>query len=257
MKELSSMPTRTAIREKVVTRTLTGEEAFTIIELLTVAVLLAMLSAILYSSLTAVLNGRELVTAKREVTLVAEHIFSQLTTDLTARESIPLERDDTPQAGGSAFRGFGVKRYMASKNASKQNAAADSLVFVTHSFPISVVSQAQNFGMVEVQYRIEELPRELQLEQETTTRFRLLREERPAAVSEKKTREEHRVVTILSDSIVDFNLRYLLNEKWQDEWSGTSGRAFPEAIEITLGLIDSEQVEHRFRTAVAISKRQN
>lgn len=126
-----------------------------------------MLSAILYSSITAVLNGRELVNAQKQVTLTAEHIFSQLSTDLVARESIALEQEKkagatsaqapTPNPTGG-FAGFAVRKFLESKNQKKQNANADSIRFATHSFPITVVSEVRTFGIVEVFYHLEELP---------------------------------------------------------------------------------------------------
>lgn len=96
----------------------------------------------------------------------------------------------------------------------------------------------------------------MQLENSSTERFRLIREVRPAAVSDKNTRKAHINNHILADTITDFNLRFLLNGKWVDEWSGSSGRAFPEAVELSLGLVDEEESIHRFRSAIAVSKRQ-
>lgn len=236
------------------------ESGFTLIELLAVTVLLVILATILYSSITAVLNGRELVSAQKNITLTAEHIFSQLSSDLVARETIPLEKEKPGQSTTtstptptSGFAGFGVRRYMAAKNEKKQSANFDSLRFVTHSLPVTVVSEARNFGLVEVLYRLEEIPRELQL-RDSTTRFRLLRQEVPAAVQDSNIRKLHQNTSILADTIIDFNLRYLLQGNWTDQWTGNTGRAFPEAVEVTLGLIDSEGSTHRFRTAIALAK---
>ena len=239
---------------------LDNDSGFTIIELLAVTVLLALMSTILYSSLSAVLNGRELVSARKKVMLTAEHIFSQLGSDLAAREAITLDESSTQNSTNtnptlaSGFSGFGVRKFMSAEDATKSEAAADTLKFVTHSFPITVVSKVRNFGLIEVLYKLEELPRDLEKPNQDTPTFRLLRQEIPAAVLEKKTREYHQATHILADSIIDFNLRFLIQGKWSDKWSASGGRAYPEAIEITLGILDEEQNPHRFRTAIAVSK---
>ena len=246
-----------------------NESGFTIIELLAVTVLLALMSTILYSSLSAVLNGRELVSARKKVMLTAEHIFSQLSSDLAARESITLDESSTQNSTqnttqnstnanptlASGFSGFGVRKFMSCEDSTISNASADTLNFVTHSFPITVVSEVRNFGLIEVLYKLEELPRDLVDSDQEVPTFRLLRQETPAAVSEKKTREYHQATNILADSITEFNLRFRINGKWSDKWSATGGRAFPEAIEISVGILDEEQNPHLFRTAIAISKR--
>jgi prepilin-type N-terminal cleavage/methylation domain-containing protein len=240
-----------------------AESGFTLIELLAVAVLLSILSAILYGSITAVLSGRELVTAQRQIALSAQQILDQFSKDLVSREAIPLEKEKngssqqgsqepTPQSG---FSGFGVRRYFESTNQSKSEQPTDSLRLVTQGVPNAVLSERRNFGVIEVAYRIEELPRN-QRGIGTSTRYRLIREETPAAVSDQKTREAQRVSTVMADFVTGFNLRFLLNGKWQDEWTGSTGRAFPEVVELSLTLIDENDTTHLFRTAVAVAKRQ-
>lgn len=233
------------------------ESGFTIIELLTVSVLLALLATILYSSITAVLNGREVVSAQRQVTLVAQFVLDTLGRDLVAREAIPLEVNDpsqsTPQ-GGSTFAGFGQRKFLLAENASDNEQATDSLRLVTQSQSSSILREKRNFGMLEVHYRLEKPPRD-SVRIGSLRSYRLLREEVPAAVSEAKTRQAKRLTQVLADNITEFNLRYMLDGKWQDEWGAGAARAFPEAIEITLAFVDENETEHRYRTAIAVSKR--
>ena len=240
-----------------------------------VTVLLALLSAILYSVISGILRSRDISRSIVGVDRTAHVILTRLTTELSGRSlMIPvrskdgggssLEEDPSPSpTPGGAFAISGSAQYFLGRDARDGEYDRDSLRFVTHSGGLAPTGTYANYGPLEIQYRLE-LDPELDGEEsdrtmergfaDSSTSLTLVREEFPAAVTDEEVLKQRRFATPIAEGILSLNFRYQRDGKWLDGWRDQSP-PLPEAIEITIGLkAEGEKVEY-FRTAIAISPR--
>ena len=83
----------------------------------------------------------------------------------------------------------------------------------------------------------------------------LLREEVPAAITNNTNLlKKRRIVLPLAGNVVSMNFRYLKDGKWKNEWKEINP-PLPEALEITLGLEETNGEVAFYRTALPISPR--
>ncbi len=234
------------------------ERGFTLIELLLVSVLLAILSAILYGTITAILSSRAMVTTEREISRTAQHVLERMSKELISRVVSPLssggfgdESSDAPVRG---------RTYLLGVNRGSGNDASDILRFVSSQGSPAQVGGNENYGLVEVEYRL----REPDAQESARTPLpegpewqkvnNLIRLEQPAEVSSTNVQEKRRFRTTVAQNITSLNFRYLKDGSWQNSWEGQGAR-IPEAVEITFSVqgVSEPSVRH-FRTAVALSK---
>ena len=85
-----------------------------------------------------------------------------------------------------------------------------------------------------------------------STPLTLVREEYPAAVTEKEILKQRHFVTPIAEGILSLNFRFQKEGKWLEQWRDQSP-PLPEAVEITIGLKGEDDKVEYYRTAVAIS----
>ena len=236
-------------------KTQVSESGFTLVELLVVTLLLSVMAAILYGSITGIMRGRKAVEGIRHASLVAEYVLEQFTKDLTSRELVALSSNAGSGETQSGFRGFNTSAYMIGENIKESEQDADILKLVTRGTPFAAIGGQPNYGLIELEYRLEQSDEE-DREIGAKNTYQLVRDERPASNTDKKLIEARTRVVPIASGVRAINFRYLRDGTWQDEWK-TSSIPFPEAIEISLTLLVDNEHEETFRTAVAISKRQN
>ena len=230
-----------------------NQNGFTLIELVVVSVLLAIMATILYGSITGIMGGRDAIKSQRQTGTLAQFVLERMSRDLISRELIPLTNQEGASTPNTGFRGFGAQKYFEGTNASKDEANADSIRFVTNNVPQVTSSTVPNFGLIEVSYRLEK-PKDRDAD-ERAPRYVLIRDEKPAEISEqnKELLEKRTRSLPLADNVAGLNFRYLLNGEWQESWQNAQ-RPLPEAIEITLELLDELGDTQKFRTAIFVSK---
>jgi prepilin-type N-terminal cleavage/methylation domain-containing protein len=234
------------------------ENGFTLIELLLVSVLLAVLSAILYSTITAILSSRAMVNTEREITRTAQHVLERMSKELIARVVSPL----SPRGFGSEYSDAPVRGriYFLGVNKGSGKDGADIVRFVTSHGSPAQVGGNENYGLVEVEYRLDEAKEDFSSSENSRSgeeRLKvsdLIRLEQPAEVSDQDVQEKRRFRTTIAQNITSMNFRYLKNGAWQDSWEN-QGATIPEAIEISFSVqgVIEPTVRH-FRTAIALSK---
>ena len=239
------------------------DTGFTLVELLIVSVLLALLSSILYATLGGIMRSRSLVDSERDSTVAAQRILSRMSRELNARVRTPLRQKD--DAGGEApatstptGSSFGGRRvlYLEGTNAKKSERNADTIRFASASATQLLYGSLANQGAAEIEYRLEELPKNIRPEtpEDGLQSLALVREEIPVEVREKETLDARRVIFPLAENVVGLNFRYLNEGKWQKDWN--QGNQLPEAVEITLQLRGKEKEIEMFRTAIMLRRRQ-
>jgi hypothetical protein len=145
----------------------------------------------------------------------------------------------------------------------KQSAefARDTIRFVSSNAAQPFVDGPANYGTVEIRYFLDDASSEEAAragldvdadEDGTTTVF--VREEVPAAVAADATRQKRRIVVPLARNVVALNFRYLKDGKWKNDWKDMNP-PLPEAIEITLGLVETDGEVAYYRTAVPMLPR--
>ena len=219
-------------------------------EIIIVALLLGVMSLVLFSSVNTIIVGKDLVENQSGAARTARYIFSRLTEELSSRypENVAGEEADT-EGRNSRLK----KRYMLGKNKRDGETHLDSLSFVTTRGGQEVFAGNGNYGVISVTYRLQEASDENKYRSNKEGRtFVLVREEAPAGVDEDATIKEQRVVFPLAENVSGFNVRYLSNRSWQDSWTGAKA-PFPDAVEITLAIAGAKGKVERYRSAVRIA----
>lgn len=234
-------------------RTLDEEAGFTLIELLVVSLMLAMLSAILYGTISGILRGRSIILSEESTARTAQYVLERMTRELTARVAVPLEE---AEGGNSRVR----NQYLLASKSSSGSEGIDRLRFVSSNATSNSFSSLSNSGLLEVEYRLEE-PADSQFEEHLSAeeqRYRgedkvLIREEAPADVERDETVEAREIVFPLAHKVRGLQFRFYKDGKWSEIWQPTRA-SFPEAIEITLRLRSEGESIDVYRTAVALSR---
>lgn len=247
------------------------ESGFTLIELLVVSGLLAVLAGILYGTTSGLLSGREIVEQQRQNGQIAQYVFERMSRELTGRYLIALANKDNIQSGQSVSGGPGSfaasaqspyaaagtpPLYFLGESEKKGGEHADRVRFVSANAAQAGYGVRPNFGLVEIQYRLEKADA-LSYDKKRRKRgetYVLVREEFPAGVNSAELIDNRTYTIPLANNVIGFNVRYLRDGKWEDQWEEARIQ-LPEAIEITLKLEGSEGQQDTFRTAVAISRR--
>lgn len=225
------------------------EGGFTLIELVVVSLLLALLSAVVYSSIITLVRTKNVLEDRRVSERTAQAVLSRLTRELENRQSEPLT-DLTTDRGNRPGRKrqendfvsllLGRSRRLAGRD-------ADSIRFVT--LGSSASSTLGNAGIVEVEYRIEAN------NLAPAAPFMLLREEIPAGVDDRRVLQARQFRSILSDKIHSLQFRYRFNRRWVNQWSPRR-ETLPDAVEITLSVFTDSGGIDTYRTAVLLYRQE-
>ncbi len=241
-------------------RLITDESGLTLIELVVVAALAAVLSTILYGVLSSLLKARDATEKIRDAETTAHYLFVRMTKELssTSRSLTPLslrKQNNQQVASGAAL-------YLEGTNKEAGEYARDSIRFVSTNAAQPFVDGPANYGTVEVSYSLQNASDEEAMiagvsanENKGDSRTMVfVREEVPASVQLESTRLKRRIVLPLASNVVSMDFRYLLDGKWRNEWKDINP-ALPEAMEITLGLVETDGKVEYYRTALALAPR--
>ena len=257
-----------------------SQSGFTLFEVVAVTGILAVLSAIVYGTISGMIRAKTYAEGEIEVEETAHRLLVRFTTELTGRsllvplrrgsQNTDLETDDeqdnadgtkSPQGGnpfGQTNSPFPASvEYFRGENKEKGSSDQDKLRFVSSTATQTFLGGISNHGVVEVEYRLEPLPDEDQnpsssSSDEPREKYALVRDETPAGVTDKTILKKRRVVIPVAEPVASLNFRYLKNGKWENEWKN---QPVPEAVEITVGLIDGNGKIRRYKTAVFINQR--
>lgn len=245
---------------------------------------MAILSGILYATISGIVRTREIAERALARDRVAHQLLSRMTQEISGRSvtvTLGARSDDEDEdedlalpgaaagAGGSpqaapspspsAFPGgtIGTTTFILGADRGTPEEPDDLLRFVTESGSQGFIGGFINHGLVEVEYRLEEDPenkgREGKKLGDRTVKM-LIREERPAAAPTAELAAKRKVVVPLAENVTGLNFRYLKDGKWLDMWK-TQSPPLPEAVEVTLELADPEGELETFRTAIYVNKR--
>lgn len=250
-------------------RTLNSEQGFTLVDVAVVTVLLALLGAVIYSTLDGMMRTREALEGQRLVTHTAQYVLSRMTRELANRTEdsiVPPSESPTPvPADGSGELGEeeqddeNEESDLLMLGVDKKNGDhdADQIIFSSVGSGQVLFNAAQNFGVVQISYRLEQrrgsgLGTEATLGSDAEHSV-LVREERPAQVVDKKKAEERTLIFPISDHVTSLNFRYRRKNRWLNEWKEDQ-IGLPQAVEITLRVEDETGKGETFRTAVSLTR---
>ena len=185
---------------------------------------------------------------------MAQYVLERMQRELTARVLSPISADGSSQ-DGSSLGGLGGRSYFLGQNGGTEREERDRLRFVSSNAAQAQFAAAPNFGLVEVEYRLEE-NRENDAgrrEEDGPPGMILVREEMPAELPEKKIAEARRAIFPLAYDVAALGFRYLKDGKWQEEWKEPLAR-LPEAVEVRLDLKSGPGQIARYQTAFYVSK---
>lgn len=232
-----------------------SERGFTLFELIVVALLLTFMSAILYSTLKGVIRAKESGEIYRESERTAHYVLSRMISEFSSRGFVPLIR-----ANDEAFEKSGLPQgvpvYFFGTNSQDGDDDNDTIRFVTSSGAQRFIDSPSNFGLVEVEYRLEKPAGQVSnFGNDKKNLKTLVRRELPALVEDDQIRKERTIVFPLAENVTSLNFRFLKQGKWQNDWKEANAN-LPEAIEITLGVGSVNGEKQIYRTAVFINVRQ-
>lgn len=233
-----------------------SEVGMTLIELVVVALLMSVLSAILYGTINGIARARESTEHIGTIDQAAHQVLGRMMSELASRSFVPLNTQqgiDPTAAGGIASIGNASVYLLGTDKKNGEN-DADEIRFVSSSAAQPLIGAPSNHGLLEVKYRLAEDPDRPKSDAEAKV-LSLVREEEPAAVTAKDLGKKRRIVLPIADNVVSLNFRYLKKGAWQNEWK-ESTPPLPEAIEITLQLMSPDGKKEWYRTAVPISSKQ-
>ncbi len=235
------------------------EPGFTMVELVIVVSLLAVLTLILYTTLANLTRGKRVIEEKRVAVQSARYVLSRISNELSSRFNQTLSSElsgdssNQPDPAGAARS----NSFMIGENSNDGDSDTDALRFVTAVGSRS--SASTGGGIVEVSYSLRKQQPQMgehPVQGEPHQTFSLLREERPAGITDNEIQKATASRTIaIAENVVSLNFRFRSRDEWKDEWkAGTFG--FPEAVEISVAFRDGAGKLESFRTAVALSRAQ-
>ena len=238
-----------------------NNRGFTLVELLLVTVLLAMMSGILYASIGGIIRSKKSLESKRDSLQIATYVLERMTRELSSRLELSLANGGVGAAGGAASLAgvsslVGVqKEYLQGEDGKIGTNDADTIRFTSASSGQSFFDSLSNSGVVEITYRLSENTEKTDdLSFGTSEKdLVMVREEVPADTKEKEIVNERKVIFPMAYNVVSFNLRYLKEGKWQNEWTEKKP-VLPEAIEMTIKLRGEEDSIQQFKTAVGLKQ---
>ena len=244
------------------------ERGLTLIELLFVAVLLALMSLVLYSSLNGVMRAKTMIDSETLRDRNAQYVLSRMTRELMTRMAIPLNsskgtQKDSQLQIGSASSSPSSNLYLKGKSGKDEGGESDSLRFVSNGAAQEFFGAFANYGPVELEYRLEDQPENQRLGVKTERRRRerrdeeagrsvLVREEYPANVSREEIIEERRVVFPLIEHVEALRFRYLKDGKWQDKWE--TARVLPDGVELSFTVREPWSKRRTYKAFVALGR---
>ena len=236
---------------------------FTLVELVFVAALIALLSTILYGSVGGIVRTKNKLESRRMIDRTAQYVLGRMTRELTNAVPVPFT---TYQSGTSSSDSSSdknqTKTYFLGTKGRIGEYEADVLRFTSAGSGQVVFEGSSNFGVVEVEYRLEQAAATALMTTdpakipEGEVRTVLVRDEIPAEVKDKDTALARRVVFPLSENVVSLNFRFRRAEKWLDEWPAKR-QGYPGAVEITIGVRGEDGQVESFRTAVAMQREED
>lgn len=229
-----------------------SEAGFTLVELIFVSILLVILSAVLYGTLTGIIRTKTALESTRRADRTAEYVLSRLTRELSNRAAVALSvPGDNSQI---RRRQADAEKYLLGKSRRIAGRDADTIRFTSVGSGQTMMGATDNVGIVEIEYRLE--PIEGEASEAITSfsdddqRFALVRIEIPARAPSDEIREQRRLATTLTRDLYSLQFRYRRNGKWINEWSQKRD-GFPEGVEITVGVRGATGTIEKYRTAVA------
>ena len=242
------------------------ESGVTLIELVVVATLVAILSAILYGVLSGLIRARDATEKVRDAETTAHYLFARMTRELssTSKSLTPLSTNKASTQGsavsGSSFGSTSL--YFEGINTQSGEFARDSIRFVSSNAAQPFVDGPANYGTVEIRYSLRDTSGDeaLRAGVETTVTksgktMVLVREEIPAAINNNADLQKKRQIVLpLAGNVAALNFRFLKDGKWKNEWKELTP-PLPEAIEITLGLEETDGSIEYYRTALPMAPR--
>jgi len=227
------------------------EAGFTLIELSFVALLLALLSGIIYGTVITMVRTKNALEDRRISERTAQALLTRLSRELENRQSEPLKKNKQNPSGNAAAATSGGDddsesvTLLLGRSRRAGGVDTDSIRFTT--LGSSASSDLGNPGLIEVEYRLEP--------QASGQAFALVREEVPAAVDDQRAADQRRFKAILSNSVKSLQFRYRSNRKWVNQWSAKR-ETFPDSVEITLGLQTQSGGLDTYRTAVLLYRQE-
>lgn len=226
------------------------EAGFTLIELSFVALLLALLGAIVYGTITTMVRTKNALEERRVSERTAEALLTRISRELENRYAEGLrkkkkavsEQDSSTEQSSDEAETVSM---LLGRSLKIRGNDADSIRFITLGNPGSTIMG--NSGVIEVEYRLEPGPagqagREL---------FNLVREEVPADLRDEKALLARDYKIVLSDHVRSLQFRYRFNRRWVNQWSNRREN-LPDAVEITLVLATESGGSDTYRTAVSL-----
>ncbi len=235
------------------------EKGFSLVELLMVTMLLAVMTSILYGTLTGIIRGKNLIEEQKSTTRVAQYVLGRMVRELSGRVREPLSdyvdeenaEEESIEATEENPAGTKGAEYLRGENGKKGQYDSDKLRFVSSRAGQAYYGSLSNYGMVEVEYSLQDDPQSDKISLNDEKSLVLVRVEQPAGVKNTDIIKERIVRFPISENIVSLNFRYRKNGAWEDSWSEAQS-ILPEAVEISIKLkTDGGRVE-TYKTAVAL-----
>lgn len=244
-----------------------AETGFTLIEVLLVSVLIGLMAVIIFATWNSVARAKQAIDNERQSIRAAQYVITRITKELAgyATESLTTGDEGGSQSTGTLGESAGLAgatplgtpavSYLLGTDKTADRGSADSLRFISSTAGQAQLGTFANFGLVEIEYRLEKPKGEFGSALEANDEYVLVREETPAAVDNKDLREKKKFVFPLAEHVTSLNFRYFDGALWKDAW-GEGIHNVPEAIEISLSLKTPTGATATYRTAIGLFRRE-
>jgi len=242
-----------------------AENGFTLVELVLVALLLAIMSGILYGTIDGIVSTKNRIESHRKMNRVGAAVISRLSRELAGTmsgiqlsqnlnddDSNDTQDDNNPASSNPFVPPLLNKDFFKGKASRGRGEQNEIIYFVSNSASQVFLSGGTNYGPVEVSYSLKRNPEPDVDKYGSDAPLVLVRSEQPADPGNEKTAEERRVVLPIADNVISLGFRYLLRGEWKDSFESVA-QAIPSVVEITLRLRGENGETLAYRTAVSVS----
>lgn len=231
--------------------TLRHQSAFTLVELLLSVTILGLVLTITYSSLTSIINMKNILEQRREVRQEANAILIRIAREMQiANTSSPV----LPPCNNTSNIPPGNLFMEGQSSQGGTNQRHDQIRYVAFNAGQYVPNETLNSRLVQIRYLLIETPPEYRRGDEQT--WSLVREETPR-ISDYPQACQQAVRFPLSYNVTRLQFDYYdhNNQQWLNQWGDRpETRGLPDIVRITVGFLTRSGKEEVFTTSVALSE---
>lgn len=221
---------------------------FTLIEVIISISILAVIMSVTYTAMTQIIRSKNVLDDRRELNSMAYAVLNRMVREFQlAYSGIGL----LPKPGDAAGKQLpGNVNLIGESKLLSNEKRGDTITFMALEGGQYLPDGGTHSGLVQLTYRVEENPDELDSENQT---FLLIRDETPVIRPFEKAFGKTMTFPVI-DRVVSLEYRYFDSEeeKWVSEWKENENTGLPTQLELRLELLSPKGELNSFVTTVPL-----